>query len=39
MDNAIGSDYKETLSNVLPSDAFELAIRDAKTFFMKKIIL
>jgi hypothetical protein len=33
MHNAIGSDYKETVSKVLLSDAFELAVKDAKIFF------
>ena len=37
MHNAIGSDYKETISRVLPSDAFELAVKDAKTFFHEEI--
>ena len=37
MHNAIGSDYKETISKVLPSDAFELAVKDAKTFFHEEI--
>jgi hypothetical protein len=37
MHNAIGPDYKETISKVLPSDAFELAVKDAKTFFHEEI--
>jgi pimeloyl-ACP methyl ester carboxylesterase len=37
MKNAIGPNYKEMISKVLPSDAFELAVKDAKTFFHEEI--
>jgi pimeloyl-ACP methyl ester carboxylesterase len=37
MKKAIGSNYKETIANVLPSNSFELAITDAKTFFHEEI--
>jgi hypothetical protein len=37
MKKAIGSNYKETIGNVLPSNSFELAITDAKTFFHEEI--
>ena len=37
MKNAIGSNYKEIIANVLPSNSFELAVTDAKTFFHEEI--
>jgi pimeloyl-ACP methyl ester carboxylesterase len=37
MKKAIGSNYKEIISNLLPSNSFELAITDAKTFFYDEI--
>src|SRR5918996_2058092 len=37
MKKAIGYNYKETIANVLPSNSFELAITDAKTFFHEEI--
>jgi pimeloyl-ACP methyl ester carboxylesterase len=37
MKNAIGSNYKEIISNVLPSYTFDLAVKDAKTFFHEEI--
>jgi pimeloyl-ACP methyl ester carboxylesterase len=37
MKKAIGSNYKEIISNLLPSNSFELAITDAKTFFYEEI--
>lgn len=33
---AIGTNYKDIITNVLPSNSFELAVIDAKTFFIKK---
>ena len=37
MKTAIGTNYKEIIANVLPSNSFELAVADAKTFFHKEI--
>jgi pimeloyl-ACP methyl ester carboxylesterase len=37
MKKAIGSNYKEIISNVLPSNSVELAVTDAKTFFHAEI--
>ncbi len=37
MKKAIGSNYKETIANVLPLNSFDLAITDAKTFFHEEI--
>ena len=37
MKSAIGTNYKEIIANVLPSNSFELAIADAKTFFHEVI--
>ncbi len=37
MKKAIGYNYKEIISNVLPSNSFELAITDANTFFHEEI--
>ena len=37
MKNTIGSNYKEIISNLLPSNSFELAIKDANTFFYEEI--
>ena len=37
MKKARGSNYKETIASVLPSNSFELAITDAKTFFHEEI--
>jgi pimeloyl-ACP methyl ester carboxylesterase len=37
MKNAIGSNYKDIIANVLPSNSFELAVVDAKTFFYEEI--
>jgi len=34
---AIGTNYKDIITNVLPSNSFELAVIDAKTFFHEKI--
>ena len=34
---AIGTHYKDIITNVLPSNSFELAVIDAKTFFHEKI--
>ena len=34
---AIGTNYKDIITNVLPSNSFELAVIDAKTFFHKEI--
>ena len=34
---AIGTHYKEIIANVLPSNSFELALVDAKTFFHEEI--
>jgi pimeloyl-ACP methyl ester carboxylesterase len=34
---AIGTNYKEIIANVLPSNSFELAVVDAKTFFHEEI--
>lgn len=38
MKTAIGSNYKEIIANVLPSNSFELAVVDAKTFFHEEIL-
>ncbi len=32
MKTAIGTNYNEIIANVLPSNSFELAVEDAKTF-------
>ena len=37
MKTAIGTNYKEIIANVLPSNSFELAVVDAKTFFHEEI--
>jgi|GEM_PF-1503697 len=37
MKKAIGSNYKDIIANVLPSNSFELAVVDAKTFFHEEI--
>ena len=37
MKTAIGTNYKEIIANVLPSNSFELAVADAKTFFREEI--
>ena len=37
MKTAIGTNYKEIIANVLPSNSFELAVADAKTFFHEEI--
>ncbi len=37
MENAIGFNYKEIISNLLPSNSFELAMKDANTFFYEEI--
>ena len=34
---AIGINYKDIITNVLPSNSFELAVVDAKTFFHEEI--
>jgi pimeloyl-ACP methyl ester carboxylesterase len=34
---AIGTNYKDIITNVLPSNPFELAVIDAKTFFHKEV--
>jgi pimeloyl-ACP methyl ester carboxylesterase len=34
---AIGTNYKEIIANVLPSNSFELAVADANTFFHEEI--
>ena len=33
----IGTNYKEIITNVLPSNSFELAVLDAQTFFHEEI--
>jgi hypothetical protein len=37
MKTAIGTNYKEIIANVLPSNLFELAVIDAKPFFHEEI--
>src|SRR5687767_2075706 len=37
MKTAIGTNYKEIIANVLPSNSFELAVVDAKTFFHEEM--
>jgi len=37
MKNAIGYNYKEIITNVLPSNSFELAVTDAKICFHEEI--
>lgn len=37
MKTAIGTNYKEIIANVLPSNLFELAVVDEKTFFHEEI--
>ncbi len=37
MKTAIGTNYKEIIANILPSNLFELAVADAKTFFHGEI--
>ena len=37
MKTAIGTNYKEIIANVLPSNSFELAVLDAQTFFQEEI--
>lgn len=37
MKTAIGTNYKEIIANGLPSNSFELAVTDAKTFFHEEI--
>ena len=37
MKKAIGSNYNDIIANVLPSNSFELAVVDAKTFFHEEI--
>jgi hypothetical protein len=37
MKTAIGTNYKEIIANVLPSNSFELAVVDAQTFFDEEI--
>lgn len=37
MKTAIGTNYKEIIANVLPSNSFELAVLDAQTFFHEEI--
>ncbi len=37
MKTAIGANYKEIIANVLPSNSFELAVADSKTFFHEEI--
>jgi hypothetical protein len=37
MKKAISSNYKDIIANVLPSNSFELAVVDAKTFFHEEI--
>ena len=37
MKTAIGTNYKEIIANILPSNLFELAVVDAKTFFHGEI--
>ena len=39
MKTAIGTNYKEIITNVLPSNSFELAVLDAQTFFHEEIPL
>jgi hypothetical protein len=37
MKSAIGTNYKEIIANIMPSNFFELAVADAKTFFHEEI--
>jgi pimeloyl-ACP methyl ester carboxylesterase len=37
MKDAIGTNYKELIANILPPNSFELAVVDAKTFFHEEI--
>ena len=39
MKTVIGTNHKEIIVNVLPSNSFELAVVDAQTFFHEEIPL